>query len=55
MSVDEAIGKITKNGFDACVYGKSINDWIDLLFRIAPEGLGTEYSYLEDLKEFKGI
>ncbi len=55
MSVDEAIDEITKNGFDACVYGKSINDWIDLLFRIAPEGLGTEYSYLEDLKEFKGI
>lgn len=54
-SVDEAIAAITKDGYAACVYGRGLNDWIDLLFRIAPEGLGTQYSYLEDLKEFKGF
>ena len=53
--IEDAITEITKHGFDANVYGRSINDWIDLLFRIAPQGLGTEFSYLEDLKEFRGI
>ena len=55
QDVEDAIAAIQANGFAANVYGRTINDWVDILFRLAPEGLGTESAYLEGLRDFFGM
>ena len=53
--VEDAIEAIVADEWDAVVYGRSVVSWVDLLFQLAPDGLGTEVDYLEGLKEFKGL
>lgn len=53
--VEDAIAAIVADDWDAQVYGRTVASWIDLLFQLAPDGLGTEVGYLEGLKEFKGL
>lgn len=55
QDVEDAIDAITADEFQAVVYGRTVNDWIDTLFRLAPDGLGTEAHFLEDLQDFLGI
>ncbi|MGI6032266.1 MAG: glutamate-cysteine ligase family protein [Coriobacteriales bacterium] len=55
QSVEDAIDAIVADGFNAEVYGRTATAWIDLLFSLAPDGLGTEVEYLEPLKDFKGL
>lgn len=54
-TVDEAIKAVIADGYDAELYGRTVGSWVDLLLRLASEGLGTEFGYLEALKEFKGL
>lgn len=54
-TVDSAINAVIAHGYDAVLYGRTVESWVDLLFRLAPEGLGTEFGYLEALREFKGL
>ena len=42
-------------GSDAVLYGRSVSAWVDLLFAMAGQVLGTEGSYLEALQEFKAF
>ena len=53
--VERAIDAIVADSWDAQVYGRSVVSWVDLLFQLAPDGLGTEIDYLEELKDFKGL
>ncbi len=55
QDVEDSIDAIVADGFNAQVYGRTVTAWIDMLFRLAPDGLGTEVEYLEGLKEFKGL
>ena len=55
QDVEDAIDAIVADGFEAQVYGRSVTAWADLLFRLAPDGLGTEVGYLEALEDFKGL
>ena len=53
--VERAIDAIVADDWDAQVYGRTVASWVDLLFQLAPDGLGTEVGYLEELKDFKGL
>ena len=55
QDVEDAIQAVSEDDWDAVIYGKSVAEWVDLLFQIAPDGLGTEVEYLEGLKDFKGL
>ena len=54
-SVEEAISAVEADGWSADVYGRPASEWAELLFALAPAGLGTESAYLEPLKDFAGI
>ena len=49
------IDAVIADELDAVIYGRTLEDWIGLLFQIAPDGLGVEAEYLEPLMDFKGI
>lgn len=52
-AVDEAIRAIREKGFDASVYGRSLEDWEKLLFSAARAALAPEEaSYLDSLERF---
>lgn len=53
--VEASIAAIAADNWDAKVCGKTVAEWVDLLFQLAPDGLGTEVSYLEGLKDYKGL
>ena len=53
-SVEKTVNAIEAEGMSAKVYGRTADEWVDLLLRIAPEGLGTESASLEPLREFRG-
>ena len=55
QSVEDAIAAIAQDGFDALVYGRSVTEWIDFLFQLAPAGLGSEVEYLDELRDFRGL
>ena len=54
-AIDAAIEAIQASGDAAVVYGRELASWVDMLLRLAPEGLGTEADLLEALQEFKGF
>lgn len=55
QSVEDAIDAIIADELDAMVYGRTVGDWISLLFQLAPDGLGVEEEYLQPLMDFKGL
>ena len=55
QSVEDAIEAVVADDWDAVIYGKTVAQWADLLFQLAPDGLGTEASYLDALKDFRGL
>ena len=54
-TVGEAMEALRAKGSDAVLYGRSVSAWVDLLFAMAGQVLGTEGSYLEALQEFKAF
>lgn len=54
-AVEAAREAIIAQGGTAVIYGKSADEWTDLLVRIAHDGVGTEYEYLDNLQEFRGL
>ena len=56
QDVEDAIAAIAADGPSAVLYGgRTLQDWMDYLFQLAPQGLGTESEFLEALKDFRGI
>lgn len=56
QDVEDAIAAVAADEWDAQLYGKTVSQWVDLLFQLAPDGLGpAEVDYLEGLKDFKGM
>lgn len=54
-AIEAAREAIVAHGGTAVIYGKSADEWVDLLVRIAHDGVGTEYEYLDSLQEFRGL
>lgn len=54
-AVEAARAAVDEDGGVAVVYGKSVDEWVDLLVRIAHDGVGTEFEYLDNLQEFRGL
>lgn len=55
QSVEDAIDTVIADENDAVIYGRTLEEWMILLFQIAPDGLGAEEEYLEPLMDFKGL
>ncbi|MCD8199601.1 MAG: glutamate-cysteine ligase family protein [Coriobacteriaceae bacterium] len=53
--VEAAIDAIVADGAQADVYGHPVETWIDMLFSLAVDGLGSESFYLAELQEFCGF
>ena len=54
-TVGEAMEALRAKGSDAVLYGRSVSAWVDLLFAMAGQVLGTDGRYLEALQEFKAL
>lgn len=55
QSVEDAIDAVIADENGAVIYGRTLEDWISLLFQIAPDGLGAEEEFLEPLMDFTGL
>lgn len=53
--VDAAVERIASEGGAAQLWGKAVDDWVDLLFRMSSQSLGTEAHYLEALQEYQAF
>lgn len=53
--VDAAIGLVSKQGGAAKLWGKTCDEWVDLLMHMAAQSLGTESSCLETLQEYQAF
>ncbi|MGN0038406.1 MAG: glutamate-cysteine ligase family protein [Coriobacteriales bacterium] len=54
-TVNEALEAVRAKGSSAVLYGRSVSAWVDLLFAMAGQVLGTDGRYLEALQEFKAF
>lgn len=54
-TVAEALEAVRAKGSSAVLYGRSVSAWVDLLFAMAGQVLGTDGRYLEALQEFKAL
>lgn len=53
--VDAAVERVSAEGGAAQLWGKSCDEWVDLLFRMSSQSLGTESHYLEALQEYQAF
>ncbi|MBO7687974.1 MAG: hypothetical protein J6V72_16425, partial [Kiritimatiellae bacterium] len=53
--VEAAIEAIGEQGFDAEFYGRTLDSWIDLLYRLAPEGIAKFEREHPDVPVFTGV
>lgn len=53
--VDAAVERVAAEGGAAQLWGKACDEWVDLLFRMASQSLGTESHYLEALQEYQAF
>lgn len=53
--VDAAVERVGAEGGAAQLRGKTCDEWVDLLFRMSSQSLGTESHYLESLQEYQAF
>lgn len=53
--VDAAVERVGAEGGAAQLWGKTCDEWVDLLFRMSSQSLGTESHYLESLQEYQAF
>ncbi len=53
--VDAAIERVSTQGGAAKLWGKTCDEWIDLLMHMSAQSLGTESSYLEALQDYQAF
>ena len=53
--IDAAVELVGSEGGAAKLWGKGVDEWVDLLFRMSSQALGTEAQYLEALQEYQAF
>ncbi len=53
--VDAAVQLVCEQGGAAQLWGKTCDEWVDLLMHMASQALGTESHYLEALQEYQAF
>ena len=53
--IDAAIERVSAQGSAAKLWGKTCDEWVDLLMHMSAQSLGTEASYLEALQDYQAF